>query len=101
MKHGLAILFALAGLLPGAVTARAQQAAARPNSPEKGTDIKPNAAIRRMNPPALSKPNGYAQVVAATGAVKFTWLDRRPSTKRATWSVRAIFAARPHKPLRT
>ena len=81
MKHGLAILFALAGLLPGAVTARAQQAAVRPSSPEKGTDTKPNTAIRRMNPPTLSKPNGYAQVVVATGGREIYVAGQTPVDK--------------------
>ena len=76
MRHGLAILFALACLMPGAVTARAQKAAAQADSPAK-----PNSAIRRINPPTLSKPNGYEQVVVATGGREIYLAGQTPVDK--------------------
>jgi enamine deaminase RidA (YjgF/YER057c/UK114 family) len=68
MKQRLAILFALSGLLAGTAVAQTQQASARPSPQEKSTQVKPDTTIRRINPPALTKPNGYAQLVTATGA---------------------------------
>ena len=67
MKHGLAIFSTLLALIAGTVIAQAQQATAPHNSPEKNTAAKPSSAIRRLNPPTLTKPNGYAQVVVASG----------------------------------
>ena len=81
MKHGMVTLFALIALIPGAVTARAQQAAARPSAPEKSTNAKPNSPIRRMNPPTLSKPNGYEQVVVATGGREIYVAGQTPVDK--------------------
>jgi enamine deaminase RidA (YjgF/YER057c/UK114 family) len=68
VKHRLVILFALVALLAGTVVPQTTQPTARPISPEKNTKAKPNTIIRRMNPPTLSKPNGYTQVVVATGS---------------------------------
>jgi enamine deaminase RidA (YjgF/YER057c/UK114 family) len=68
VKYGLAILLALVALMAGTVAAQTQQATASLTSAEKNTEAKPNTAIRRMNPPTLSKPNGYTHVVVATGS---------------------------------
>lgn len=68
MKHGLAIFFPLLAVIAGTVIARAQQATTQPSSSEKNAGAKSNTAIRRVNPPTLAKPNGYAQVVIATGS---------------------------------
>ena len=68
MKHGLVIFSTLLAVIAGTAIAQAQQATAQPSSSEKSAGAKTNTTIRRMNPPALPKPNGYAQVVIATGS---------------------------------
>lgn len=67
MKQGLAILFALVAVMAGTVAAQTQQATARAKSPERNIEAKSNTTIRRLNPLTLTKPNGYAQLVIATG----------------------------------
>jgi len=59
VKHRLAFLFLLIAFVEG--TAMAQDA-------KPGTAARANNSIRRMNPPALAKPNGYTHVVIATGS---------------------------------
>jgi enamine deaminase RidA (YjgF/YER057c/UK114 family) len=68
MKQRVAILYALVALMAGTVAGQTRQSTAPPGFPEKNTEAKPNTTIRRMNPPTLSKPNGYTHVVVATGS---------------------------------
>lgn len=59
MKHRLAISFLL--LAFAGWTALAQDS--KPKTATRST-----SSIRRTNPPTLNKPNGYTQVVVATGS---------------------------------
>ena len=66
MKYGFTILLVLVTLVSGA--AQTRQGAVATDSPKKDASATPgNTAIRRINPPTLSKPNGYTQLVVATG----------------------------------
>jgi len=66
MRPRLTILLVLVTLMSRTAAAQARQATFPPGSPEKNTEVKPNATIRRINPLTLSKPNGYTHVVVAT-----------------------------------
>ena len=63
MKYRLTILLMLVTVMCGTAAGQARQAV----PPDTSTVTKSSTTIRRINPPTLSKPNGYSQVVVAAG----------------------------------
>lgn len=68
MKYCLTTLLTLVTLMSGTAAGWARRAPVPPTSPQTNTDAKPSTTIPRINPPTLSKPNGYSQVVVAAGS---------------------------------